>query len=95
MGSPSFYPVYGTYTGNGGAADVEKALGFKPSRVEVKSVEGEAVWQEGMPGIWKSVDGGVPSFLDTGLAIVSNGFTVSGTDDTLNKDTVAYYYMAW
>lgn len=91
MSSGNSSLAFAQYTGNGGAATIPLSPGFQPKRVHIRSVEGEAVFHEKMPGVWKNIDGADPSFLASGLALTEFGLEISGSDDVLNKDATDYY----
>lgn len=94
MGSPAFNAKHGKFTGNGGASDVVIKTGFQPRFIEIYSAEGLVKWIDRGPGPFAD-DGGAQSILSSGLAVDEEGFTVSGSADVLNKDTVEYAWRAY
>ena len=88
----------GKYVGNGSATlqVIKDGLGFKPKVLKIRSVVGEVVLQEGMPGAWKQLDTAVPAFLAaTALEFHEFGFQIASADAGLNSNGVDYYYEAY
>ncbi len=104
MGSPSLAPATGTYVGNGSATRRDFACGFVPQRVAVHSISGEVVWQSQMPGPWKQVHTGAPTFLPAATLQPQEkkangdtllGFSLESADGTLNTNAQTYYWTAY
>lgn len=98
MGSGVNSSAQGKYTGNGSATAqvIKDNLGFQPKVLKIRSVVGEVVLQEGMPGAWKQTDGAVPSFMAAGaLELTEFGFQIASADAGLNSNAVDYYYEAY
>lgn len=89
-------PKYGKYTGNGSATTIEFELGYRPFKVEIKSAEGVALIHSRMPAAWHAVNGAAAALLGAAeLAITDTGFSITSTDDVINKSAVVYYYEAY
>lgn len=104
MSSGAASPITGKYTGNGSATRQYIPAGFTPKRVEIRSVIGEVVLTEQMPGAWKQLDSAVPSFRPAGEVqfetrdALNNhflGFSVASADTSINGNGTAYYWTAW
>jgi len=89
-------PKYSKYTGTGVATAQAFNLGYRPYKVEIKSVEGVAVIHDRMPGAWHAVNGAAAALLGaTELEITDTGFSIASTDDVINKASTEYYYEAY
>lgn len=88
--------ISGKYVGNGGSAEVEVKLGFKPEMIKIYSADGQVVFQENMASAKKFVDSGAPSDLAaSALQFQDFGFKAVGNVAGVNSSGVAYYWECY
>lgn len=92
MSSPAFKVEHKKYVGTGSADPVLVNCQFRPQRVEIKSLEGQVVLTERMPGAWHAVNGAAAAYLgDTELVFTDTGIEIKSTDVVLNKLNTEYF----
>jgi hypothetical protein len=96
MASPSARFASGKYTGNGSASAQVFKTQFKPSKLQVRSAEGEVVFMSHMHAPWAAIDGAKPIYLAAGaVAFDELQFSIASAADSINKSAVVYYWEAF
>jgi hypothetical protein len=96
MASPSARYARGKYTGNGSATAQVFKTQFKPSKLVVKGVNGEVVFEDHMHAPLKKVNGSANSYLAAdAVAFGELQFSIASADAAINANGVLYYWEAF